>query len=816
MEDIICGVCSKPINDPYRLPCGHTFCLRPCLLAHAKSVTARCIYCKSEFCASELRQDYSIGARVHSKQFEKSENNGDTTKTTNSQIGSGQTQCTACRKPMEAEKLEYCQHCYRSVCSLCLVKHFDSFSLSVRVKLTALTRQKLSLSSELQNLKDQSRTQLVPSQLGPREGIVAELDGAIAQLSRAASKALDSAMAQIELSDGEGSRTLNEIADRLLANFRNIDDVHGIHSQLEGNKMKLPDLAKTYQRLKSIQDGASVSDDLPVAPVTLLKMSKRFYEIIDQVAEFSLLVLDDPAALSTILASQMASCDRVDVAKTGSSNVKLYVGGLRKNHTEEHLRRHFESVYGPLVDCYVARDYETKVSKCYGFVTFRKAAHASRALEDFPHFIEGSPIQVRPYKIENDERNKVASAPTFGPVQSVEPVASRQRTKNHGDQENSRADSPSGDIDELRLFVSSISPLISQTLLKEYFSKYGTVTRATIILERKTGKPRGMAFVNMATKEDVKSVLDNRPHSIDGKQIVVRPAHMKAFKKNVTITTNSQLIIHDIPTDMSRQDLLKCFSSFGGITDLRLDVKRHLGFLSFSSTEAFKLALDSSPHQINGNYLRVSLAKPGISSTTEPTLEIQVGDISSGTSAYDLVAFFSKFGSVLKANVITKNYKRIGFVKMSSYEAVKSAMNAKAPQIDGNYVTIREAFSKEQATSHRSKVRLAKANRKATEIKDSKPVNPQKINKTSSSQEQRISQLPRLMSTTSEPSTSTNQVRKLDEQNRFSFLDFFLRRSEKSEPSAKKVIDPVDSDNDSDHINSKDADLGDGYWYDSD
>lgn len=94
-----------------------------------------------------------------------------------------------------------------------------------------------------------------------------------------------------------------------------------------------------------------------------------------------------------------------------------------------------------------------------------------------------------------------------------------------------------------------------------------------------------------------------------------------------------------------------------------------------------------------------------IGNTSQPTLKIQVGDISSITSSQDLVAFFAKFGEVLEANVVTKDYKRFGFVKMSSYEAVKSAMNAKAPKIKGNYVTIRAAFSKPQAISRGSRVR---------------------------------------------------------------------------------------------------------------
>lgn len=84
----------------------------------------------------------------------------------------------------------------------------------------------------------------------------------------------------------------------------------------------------------------------------------------------------------------------------------------------------------------------------------------------------------------------------------------------------------------------------------------------------------------------------------------------KASAENIPVTADSQLIIHGIPKGTSRQDLMKCFSTFGGITALRSDDRGRMGFLNFSSAEAVKLALISSPHQINGNDLQVSWLKP--------------------------------------------------------------------------------------------------------------------------------------------------------------------------------------------------------------
>lgn len=80
------------------------------------------------------------------------------------------------------------------------------------------------------------------------------------------------------------------------------------------------------------------------------------------------------------------------------SRVKLYVGGLRLNHTESQLRQHFAQ-YGAVANCCIARDLKTKESRCFAFVTFREEAHAARALADCPHFIEGGPVSVRPFSL---------------------------------------------------------------------------------------------------------------------------------------------------------------------------------------------------------------------------------------------------------------------------------------------------------------------------------------------------------------------------------------------------------------------------------
>nr|CUU99611.1 hypothetical transcript [Hymenolepis microstoma] len=118
LEELTCGACSKLINDPYKLPCGHTFCLRPCILAHAEAVKARCVTCNLEFNASELRRNYLIAANLHLRLQDKSEkenNRSETPQVLDLVKSRNQTRCSVCQKLTDENELKYCQHCHRNV-----------------------------------------------------------------------------------------------------------------------------------------------------------------------------------------------------------------------------------------------------------------------------------------------------------------------------------------------------------------------------------------------------------------------------------------------------------------------------------------------------------------------------------------------------------------------------------------------------------------------------------------------------------------------------------------------------------------------------
>lgn len=67
--------------------------------------------------------------------------------------------------------------------------------------------------------------------------------------------------------------------------------------------------------------------------------------------------------------------------RRGRGPVKLFVGGLSSETTDEDLQRAF-SPFGPLVEAVVMVDRMTRVSRGFGFVTFEDARDAQNAISE--------------------------------------------------------------------------------------------------------------------------------------------------------------------------------------------------------------------------------------------------------------------------------------------------------------------------------------------------------------------------------------------------------------------------------------------------
>src|ERR1700712_891719 len=74
-----------------------------------------------------------------------------------------------------------------------------------------------------------------------------------------------------------------------------------------------------------------------------------------------------------------------------------------------------------------------------------------------------------------------------------------------------------------KIFVGGVSQEATEQDFKEYFTQFGRVVDATLMMDKDTGRPRGFGFVTFDSEAAVDACLDS-PLEIHGKPIEVKKA----------------------------------------------------------------------------------------------------------------------------------------------------------------------------------------------------------------------------------------------------------------------------------------------------
>lgn len=83
------------------------------------------------------------------------------------------------------------------------------------------------------------------------------------------------------------------------------------------------------------------------------------------------------------------------------------------------------------------------------------------------------------------------------------------------------------------VYVGNVGQEISNERLGELFSAHGEVLEIRVVTDHHTGRPRGFAFVDMATEEAAKTAISElNEQTVDGRQLTVaeaRPRKQRAY-----------------------------------------------------------------------------------------------------------------------------------------------------------------------------------------------------------------------------------------------------------------------------------------------
>ncbi len=80
----------------------------------------------------------------------------------------------------------------------------------------------------------------------------------------------------------------------------------------------------------------------------------------------------------------------------------------------------------------------------------------------------------------------------------------------------------------MNIFVGSISYEVAEEELRAKFEEFGTVTSASIIKDRETGRSKGFGFVEMENDSEAKKAIEElNGFSLNGRAIVVNEARKR-------------------------------------------------------------------------------------------------------------------------------------------------------------------------------------------------------------------------------------------------------------------------------------------------
>jgi len=175
---------------------------------------------------------------------------------------------------------------------------------------------------------------------------------------------------------------------------------------------------------------------------------------------------------------------------------KLFIGNLSYSTTDDSLREYFRQ-FGDVVDCIVMKDATTKRSRGFGFVVYSNVSMVDAVQAERPHIVDDHEVDTR----------------RAMPKEELLHRRNLARVR--------------------KVFVDSLNETIDESILFEYFSKFGHVDHVDLIRDRGTKRLRGFAFVTFNDYDPVDKAILQKYHMINGRRCEVKKALSKPKTCNV-------------------------------------------------------------------------------------------------------------------------------------------------------------------------------------------------------------------------------------------------------------------------------------------
>ncbi|MCL4123057.1 UNVERIFIED_CONTAM: hypothetical protein GTU68_054978 [Idotea baltica] len=179
----------------------------------------------------------------------------------------------------------------------------------------------------------------------------------------------------------------------------------------------------------------------------------------------------------------------------------MFVGGLSWQTTAEKLRDYF-GAYGIVKDVLIMKDPVTQRSRGFGFITFGDPSSVEKVISVPNHILDGKKIDPKHATPKNKGRTN--------------------RTK--------------------KIFVGGVSQDTSADEVKGYFSQFGKVEEAVMLMDNQTKRHRGFGFVTFECEDVVERVCEIHFHTIKNKKVECKKAQPKEAVQAASLLSKRLLV----------------------------------------------------------------------------------------------------------------------------------------------------------------------------------------------------------------------------------------------------------------------------------
>ncbi|KAK9747376.1 RNA recognition motif [Popillia japonica] len=172
------------------------------------------------------------------------------------------------------------------------------------------------------------------------------------------------------------------------------------------------------------------------------------------------------------------------------------------------------------------------------------------------------------------------------------------------------------DDEKGKLFVGGLSWETSQDNLQRYFSRYGEVIDCVVMKNAESGRSRGFGFVTFSDPNNVSVVLQNGPHSLDGRTIDPKPCNPRTLQKPKKGGGYPKVFLGGLPSNVTETDLRTYFTRFGKVMEVVImydqekKKSRGFGFLSFEDEDSVDRCVAEHFINLNGKQVEIKKAEP--------------------------------------------------------------------------------------------------------------------------------------------------------------------------------------------------------------